>query len=141
MPALPEYPQSPRSGWLWITVAPPSVTMRVTRSTSAGSAPNRAEKVLTAVLESDDRPQARARLRFAAAAAGATFKPLDSAKIRRMPWGTGGAGQTLAIMEIGGGFGQGALDTYFFGLGIAKSTTTTVGVDNAVNTPGNDPGR
>jgi hypothetical protein len=31
----------------------------------------------------------------------------------RMPWGTAGAGQTLAIMEIGGGFGQGALDTYF----------------------------
>jgi len=59
----------------------------------------------------------------------------------RMPWGTAGAGQTLAIMEIGGGFGQGALDTYFFGLGISKSTTTTVGVDNAVNTPGNDPGR
>jgi kumamolisin len=56
-----------------------------------------------------------------------------------MPAGTDGAGQTLAIIELGGGFGQGDLDTYFSGLGIATPTVTTVGVDSAVNTAGQDP--
>jgi len=96
--------------------------------------------VVTAVLGLDDRPQARAQLRVAAAAAaGTSYTPLDLAKIYRMPAGTDGAGQSLAIIELGGGFGQGDLDTYFSGLGIPKPTVTAVGVDGAVNTAGQDP--
>jgi kumamolisin len=96
--------------------------------------------VVTAVLGLDDRPQARAQVRVsAAAAAGTSYTPLDLAKIYRMPAATDGAGQTLAIIELGGGFGQGDLDTYFSGLGVAKPTVTAVGVDGAVNTPGRDP--
>lgn len=97
--------------------------------------------VVTAVLGLDDRPQARAQFRAAAAAAsaGVTYTPLDLAKIYRMPPGTDGAGQTLAIIELGGGFGQGDLDTYFSGLGIVKPTVTAVSVDSAVNTAGQDP--
>jgi kumamolisin len=96
--------------------------------------------VVTAVLGLDDRPQARALLRVAPAAAGGTsYTPLGLAKIYRMPAGTDGTGQTLAVIELGGGFGQGDLDTYFSGLGIAIPTVTAVGVDGAVNTPGNDP--
>ena len=95
---------------------------------------------MTAVLGLDDRPQARAQFKIAAAAAaGVTYTPLDLAKIYRMPPGTDGAGQTLAIIELGGGFGQGYLDTYFSGLGIATPTVTTVGGDGAVNTAGKDP--
>ena len=97
--------------------------------------------VVTAVLGLDDRPQARAQLRVAAAAAaGTSYTPLDLAKIYRMPAGTDGAGQSLAIIELGGGFGQGDLDTYFSGLGIPKPTVTAVGVDGAVNVAGKDPG-
>jgi kumamolisin len=96
--------------------------------------------VVTAVLGLDDRPQARALLRVApAAAVGTSYTPVDLAKIYRMPAGTDGTGQTLAIIELGGGFGQSDLDTYFSGLGIATPTVTAVGVDGAVNTPGKDP--
>lgn len=96
--------------------------------------------VVTAVLGLDDRPQARTQFKVAAPeAAGVSFTPLDLAKIYRMPTGTDGAGQTLAIIELGGGFAQADLDTYFSGLGITTPTVTAVGVDGAVNTPGQDP--
>ncbi|HEY7815904.1 MAG TPA: S53 family peptidase [Nakamurella sp.] len=96
--------------------------------------------VVTAVLGLDDRPQARVRLRVnPAAAAGTSYTPLDLARIYRMPDGTDGTGQTLAIIELGGGFGQTDLDTYFGGLGMPTPAVTAVGVDGAANTPGKDP--
>ena len=96
--------------------------------------------VVTAVLGLDDRPQARAQVRVGVAAAvGGSFTPLDLAKIYRMPAGTDGAGQHLAIIELGGGFGQGDLDTYFSGLGMATPTVTAVGIDGAANAAGQDP--
>jgi kumamolisin len=96
--------------------------------------------VVTAVLGLDDRPQARALLRIGpAAAAGTSYTPLGLATIYRMPAGTDGTGQTLAIIELGGGFGQSDLDTYFAGLGLTTPAVTAVGVDGAVNTPGKDP--
>jgi len=104
------------------------------------SVPAALAEVVTAVLGLDDRPQARARFRVTPAAAASTsYTPLDLATIYRMPAGTDGTGQTLAIIELGGGFGQGDLDTYFAGLGIATPRVTAVGVDGAVNTPGHDP--
>jgi len=97
--------------------------------------------VVTAVLGLDDRPQARAQLRVnPAAAAGASFTPLDLAKIYRMPAGTDGAGQTLAVIELGGGFGQGDLDTYFSGLGLPTPAVTAVGVDVVYFAPNTDAG-
>ena len=49
------------------------------------------------------------------------------------------SGQRLAIIELGGGFGQSDLATYFTGLGLPTPVVTAVGVDGAVNTPGQDP--
>ena len=115
-------------------------TVDVRHRTGDLSVPATLAGVVTAVLGLDDRPQARAQFRVAAAAAaGVTYTPLDLAKIYRMPPGTDGAGQTLAIIELGGGFGQGDLDTYFSGLGIVTPTVTAVSVDSAVNTAGQDP--
>lgn len=95
--------------------------------------------VVTAVLGLDDRPQARTRLRVAVASTTQhSYTPLDLARIYQVPMGTDGSGQSLAIIELGGGFGQRDLDTYFAGLGIATPTVTAVGVDGAVNTPGQD---
>ena len=55
------------------------------------------------------------------------------------PDGTDGTGQTIAIIELGGGFGQDDLDTYFAGLGLDTPSVTAVGVDGADNVPGQDP--
>ena len=55
------------------------------------------------------------------------------------PPGTDGTGQAVAIIELGGGFAQDDLDTYFSGLGIAAPTVTAIGVDGASNQAGSDP--
>jgi kumamolisin len=102
------------------------------------SLPSSLAGAVVAVLGLDDRPQARANLR-AARAVTTSYTPLDLAAIYKMPAGTDGTGQTLAIIELGGGFGSSDLDTYFGGLGLATPSVTAVGVDGARNQPGGDP--
>jgi kumamolisin len=119
---------------------PDGRSLDVRHRTGDLSVPAALAGVVTAVLGLDDRPQARSQVRVsAAAAAGTSYTPVDLAKVYRMPSGTDGAGQTLAIIELGGGFGHGDLDAYFSGLAIPKPTVTAVGVDGAVNIPGQDP--
>jgi kumamolisin len=100
------------------------------------SVPAALDGVVTAVLGLDDRPQGRAWLRVAAAAAAVSY---TAGSGEDLPDGTDGTGQTLAIIELGGGFGQSDLDTYFCGLGLPTPVVTAVGVDGAGNTPGQDP--
>ncbi len=100
--------------------------------------------VVLAVLGLDTRPQARAHVRAwdsgsAAAAQGTSYTPNQVADIYQFPAGTTGAGQTVAIIELGGGFSTSDLDTYFGGLGIAVPSVTAVSVDGAANAPGSDP--
>jgi kumamolisin len=105
------------------------------------SVPAALDGVVTAVLGLDDRPQARAQFRIAEArAASVSYTPVELGEIYRFPAGTDGAGQTIAIIELGGGFRQGDLDEYFSGLGIPVPSVTAVGVDGAANEPGKDPG-
>ena len=93
-----------------------------------------------AVLGIDDRPQARAQLRIAAAGETAiSYTPLQLADTYSFPPDTDGTGQAIAIIELGGGFAQSDLDAYFGGLGITAPTVTAVGVDGADNQPGSDP--
>jgi kumamolisin len=95
--------------------------------------------IVTAVLGLDDRPQARAQLRIASAAAVTTsYTPPQLGTVYAFPPGDG-SGRTIAIIELGGGFAQSDLDAYFAGLGIAAPVVTAVGVDGAANQPGADP--
>lgn len=96
--------------------------------------------VVIAVLGLDDRPQARAQFRAIPLAAAATsYTPPQLGKIYNFPAGTDGTGQTVAILELGGGYGQQDLDAYFQGLGIPTPSVTAVGVDGGSNLPGQDP--
>jgi kumamolisin len=98
------------------------------------------EGVVVAVLGLDNRPQARAHFRFAAQAATATsLTPLQIAQAYQFPAGTDGSGQTIAIIELGGGFAASDLQTYFSGLGVPVPTVTAASVDGASNAPGSDP--
>ena len=104
------------------------------------SVPAALHGIVLAVLGLDTRPQARAHFRpRAAAAQGTTYPPNQVADIYQFPAGTTGAGQTIAVIELGGGFSSSDLDTYFGGLGIAVPSITAVGVDGAANAPGSDP--
>jgi kumamolisin len=117
---------------------PAGRTVEVRHRTGELSLPAGLGGAVTGVLGLDDRPQARTRLR-PAIAAGTSYTPLDLARIYEFPEPADGTGQTLALLELGGGYGQADLDAYFAGLGITGPVVTAVGVDGAVNTPGQDP--
>jgi kumamolisin len=101
--------------------------------------------VVLAVLGLDTRPQARPHFRHrgvapeAAAAQGSTYSPNQVADIYKFPAGTTGAGQTVAVIELGGGFSTSDLDSYFGSLGIPVPSISAVSVDGASNAPGSDP--
>ena len=98
--------------------------------------------VVLAVLGLDTRPQARPHFRAgdAAAAPGRTYPPNQVASIYQFPPGTTGAGQTIAVIELGGGYTESDLDAYFGGLGIPVPSVTAASVDGGANAPGSDPG-
>lgn len=100
--------------------------------------PGSLEGVIEAVLGLDSRPQAEAHFRVRpAASAAASFTPPQVASLYGFPAATG-LGQCVALIELGGGFRPGDLDTYFKGLGVASPTVTAVSVDHAQNTPTGD---
>ena len=103
------------------------------------SVPAPLDGVVTAVLGLDDRPQASPRFRTAAASISTSYTPPQLGAVYRFPAGTDGHGQTLAIIELGGGFAQRELDTYFASLGVAGPSVRAVRVDGASNKPGADP--
>lgn len=95
---------------------------------------------VVAVLGLDNRPQARSQVRIAATdAVSISYTPPQLATIYDMPQGTDGTGQTIGIIELGGGFAQSDLDHYFTSLGLATPNVSAVGVDGATNQPGQDP--
>jgi kumamolisin len=94
-------------------------------------------EVVVAVLGLDDRPQAYPRSELAPRA-GTSFTPPQLAALYGMPE-SDGAGQTIAIIELGGGFAQSDLRHYFAELGLPTPSVRAVGVDGAKNVPGKDP--
>ena len=102
--------------------------------------PAELDGVIVAVLGLDNRPQARPPIRRAAPeTVQVSYTPPQVAEIYQYPAGTDGSGQTVAIIELGGGFSQTDLDTYFGGLGITVPSVSAVGVDGATNVPDQDP--
>jgi len=121
--------------------------------TGSLSVPARLSGIVTAVLGLDDRPQARPQFRRApAAGARSVTGPEDApgaaapkggpltapqvASFYQFPPGTDGTGQTVAIIELGGGYTASDLSTYFSGLGLAVPSVTVAGVDGGGNSPG-----
>ena len=109
--------------------------------------PAELDGVVLAVLGLDDRPQASPQIRrasgvaaaAAAMAAPTSYTPAQVARAYNFPAGTDGTGHTIAIIELGGGFGAADLDTYFSGLGITAPSVTAVGVDGGSNVAEQDP--
>jgi kumamolisin len=101
------------------------------------SVPKPLAKAVTGVFGIDDRPQARPQIRFAAEGATA-FTPLQVAQAYGFPSGADGSGQTVGIIELGGGFSEADLTAYFQGLDVTPPSVTAVTVDGGVNQPGVD---
>ncbi len=103
--------------------------------------PSELGQVITGVFGIDTRPQARPHVRFhAAPAAGTSYTPPQVAAAYDFPAKVNGAGETVAIIELGGGYRQSDLDSYFAGLGLTAPAVSAVGVDGGANSPGVDQG-
>jgi kumamolisin len=97
--------------------------------------------VVEGVFGLDNRPQLRPQFRIAdPQAVTSSYTPVEVAQAYDFPTGATGAGQCVAIVELGGGFQQSDLETYFGDLGLAVPTVTAVSVDGATNSPAGDPG-
>lgn len=88
-----------------------------------------------AVLGLDRRPVAHPHFRVAQAQPAMTFTPVQIGQLYAFPDGDG-SGQTIAIIELGGGYQQSDLDTYFSGLGLQTPSVSAVPVDGGSNQPG-----
>jgi kumamolisin len=95
--------------------------------------------VITGVFGIDERPQAYPHLRFHAQAAQAvSYTPVQVAQAYGFPSGLTGAGQTVAVIELGGGYAEADLSAYFTSLGLPAPNVSAVGVDGGSNAPGVD---
>jgi kumamolisin len=99
-------------------------------------------KVIEGVFGLDNRPVVRRHgiLRREDAASGdgaVAFTSDQLAKIYNFPTGVDGTGQTIGIIELGGGYRPQDITTYFKGLGIPEPTVIPVSVDGAKNSPTN----
>lgn len=103
--------------------------------------------LVEAVLGLDTRPVARPHFRFLnrqkaqqRQGQAQSFNPPQVAALYDFPTGVNGSGQTIGILELGGGYNTSDLDTYFRGLGLATPNVVAVSVDGGTNAPGNPNG-
>jgi kumamolisin len=98
--------------------------------------------VVDAVLGLDNRPQAKPHFRVhkptptpGPNVAPSSYAPPQVAQAYQFPATASGAGQTIGIIELGGGYRQADLTAYFKTLGLAAPSITAVSVDGGKNAP------
>ena len=97
-----------------------------------------ADRVI-AVLGFDQRPAADTNhVLRPRAAQPISYTPRQVAQLYSFPTNTG-KNQTIALIELGGGYRSSDLQTYWKQLGLSNVTTTAVSVDGAQNSPTGDP--
>ncbi|HEX7388398.1 MAG TPA: S53 family peptidase [Castellaniella sp.] len=106
--------------------------------------PEALRDIVTAVLGLDDRPQARAHIRFrpplqpARQGEAVGYLPTELAALYDFP-NSAGAGQCVGLIELGGGYAAQDAQTYFSELRLAAPEVTVVSVDGAAADPTGDP--
>jgi kumamolisin len=111
--------------------------------------PTTVAPVVRAVLGLDNRPQTQAHCvvydpsrapaggdRIVAPEATTGYPPQDVARRYGFPTDRTGAGQSVAVIELGGGYQVSDLTTYFAQQGLRTPVVTAVSVDGAANAPG-----
>jgi kumamolisin len=103
-------------------------------------------EIVVGVFGIDNRPQAKPMFHVAKNEIGHLLAPADSpssyspvaiAKAYGYPTDVNGAGQCIAIIELGGGFRSEDMSTYFASLNLPTPTIKAVSVDGAINSPSN----
>jgi len=91
---------------------------------------------VVAVLGLDNRPQARAHFRVANTV-NVSYTPVQVGALYGFPAGATASGQTIGLIELGGGYREADVTAYFQTLGLPAPAITAVSVDGGKNTPGN----
>jgi kumamolisin len=107
------------------------------------SLPTEHAPIVEAVLGLDAKPIAKPHFRFHDQATGPapqSFNPPQVAQLYSFPTGVTGAGETIGILELGGGYTTNDLNNYFQGLGLTTPNVTAVSVDGGANAPGDPNG-
>src|SRR5579863_1544727 len=117
--------------------------------TGALHIPNELDQIIVGVFGLDDRPQAKPHLQrynlagspalAQANASPGSYTPLQLAQLYDFPAGINGSGECIAIIELGGGYTNSDLQTYFNQLSVALPNVTSVSVDGGQNNPAGDP--
>jgi kumamolisin len=117
--------------------------------------PDSLSRIIVAVLGLDNRPQAKPHFRYLndpggaihqmtetlgfaqphAAAGG--FTPVQVGQLYQFPAGATATGQTIGIIELGGGYRTADITAYFKTLGQKAPSVTAVSVDKGKNAPSN----
>ena len=103
--------------------------------------------IVEGVFGLDNRPRVQPHFRFAQGTSGKVnpratvtgFTPLEVAALYAFPKGVDGKGQTIAILEFGGGYRAAELNKYFAKLGIKGPKVIAVSVGAARNAPTGNP--
>lgn len=108
--------------------------------TGAIQIPAELAEQVEAVLGLDNRPQAKPHFRrhsgeTAGAAKPISYSPRQVAQLYDFPLDVDGTGQTIGIVELGGGYQPADLANYFQSLGIAQPKVISVSVDGGQNAP------
>jgi kumamolisin len=95
--------------------------------------------MVEAVLGLDNRPQAQPHFLifkpFAGTAAPSSYTPPQVAEAYSFPANASGAGQTIGLIELGGGYRQADLTAWFKTLNLSAPGITAVSVDGGKNAP------
>jgi kumamolisin len=103
--------------------------------------PDGFEEAVVGVFGLDNRPQARTHFRRnkTPGPSDVAYSPPTVAEAYSYPAGTDGSGETIALLELGGGFTASDLTNFFGHLDLPTPSVTTVSVDGATNSPTGDP--
>ncbi len=117
--------------------------------TGAVKVPQELSAIIRSVHGLDNRPQAETHFRIGSklsasakpSATQASLTALQVAQAYSYPKNLNAQGETIGIIELGGGFNQSDLETYFSGLNISPApTVVAVSVDGGQNQPTGDTG-
>ena len=98
--------------------------------------PEALREATVGVLGLDTRPQATPRFkRHKKQAASASYTPLQVGSAYQFPAGYDGAGQGIALIELGGGYTDSNNQQYFQSIGVTPPQITAVPVDGGSNAP------
>jgi kumamolisin len=103
--------------------------------------------VIEGVFGLDDRPQARPHFRIRKGGRGGVqprvqqggLDPPQVAQAYDFPAGLDGSGQSIAILELGGGYRSADLNAFFGNLQLPNPSVVAIPVDGAANAPTGDP--